>query len=77
MNKSILYLCRKNAFLVKLSRDFFIIYRDCIDDKMVSMLSLSVVGHGLKPWLGQTKDGKICIYYFSAKHAALRSMSKD
>jgi len=46
-----------DAFLVKLSRDFFIKYRDCIDDEMVSMLSLSVVGHGFKPWLGQTKDG--------------------
>ena len=41
---------------------------------MVSMftLSQSVVDRGL----GQTKDCKIGIYYFSAKHTALRSKTK-
>jgi hypothetical protein len=45
---------------------------------MVSMftLSQSVVDRGFEPWLGQTKDCKIGIYYFSAKHTALRSKSK-
>ena len=39
---------------------------------MVSVLSLSVVDHGLKPWSGHTKDYKIGICSFSAKHTALR-----
>ena len=33
--------------------------------------------HGFEPTSGQTKDYKIGIYNFSAKHAALRSKSKD
>jgi hypothetical protein len=33
--------------------------------------------HGFEPTSGQTKDYKISIYSFSAKHAALRSKSKD
>ena len=44
---------------------------------MVSMLASSAVDRGFKPRSGQTKDGKIGICYFSAKHAALRSKSKD
>ena len=44
---------------------------------MVSMLSSSVVDHGFEPWLGQTKDCKIGICCFSAKHAALRSKNKN
>ena len=44
---------------------------------MVSMLALSVVDHGFKPWSGQTKDYQIGICCFSAKHAALRRKSKD
>jgi len=35
------------------------------------MLASSVVGHGFEPRLGHTKDYKICISCFSAKHAAL------
>ena len=37
----------------------------------------SVVDRGFEPRSGQTKDYKICICCFSAKHAALRSESKD
>jgi hypothetical protein len=44
---------------------------------MVSVLASSAVDHGFKPRSGQTKDYKIGICYFSAKHAALRSKSKD
>jgi len=44
---------------------------------MVSMLASSVVDRGFEPWSGQTKDYKIGICCFSAKHAALRRKSKD
>jgi hypothetical protein len=44
---------------------------------MVGMLSLSVVNDGLEPLSRQTKDYQIDICCFSAKHAALRSKSKD
>jgi hypothetical protein len=44
---------------------------------MVSVLALSVVDIGFEPRSGQTKDYKIGICCFSAKHAALRSKSKD
>ena len=40
---------------------------------MVSMLTSSVVDHGFKPCVGY----EIGICCFSAKHAALRSLSKD
>jgi len=38
---------------------------------------LSVVNHGFEPRSGQSKDYKIGICCFSAKHAALRRKSKD
>jgi hypothetical protein len=44
---------------------------------MVSMLVSSAVDSGLEPRSGQTKDYKIGICCFSAKHAALRRKSKD
>ena len=44
---------------------------------IVSMLTSSVVGRGFEPPSGQTKDNKIGICCFSAKHAALRRKSKD
>jgi hypothetical protein len=43
----------------------------------VSPPPLSVVIHGLELWSGQTKDFKIDICYFSAKHASLRRKNKD
>ena len=43
----------------------------------MSMLASSAVDRGFKPWSGQTKDYKIGICCFSAKHAALRRKSKD
>ena len=44
---------------------------------MVSMLASSVVDRGFEPQSGQTKDYKIDICCFSAKHGALRRKSKD
>ena len=44
---------------------------------MVSMLASSAVDREFKPRSGQTKDYKIGICCFSAKHAALRRKSKD
>ena len=44
---------------------------------MVSVLTSSAVDHGFKPRSGQTKNYKIGICWFSAKHAALRRKSKD
>ena len=44
---------------------------------MVSLLALSVVDRGFEPRSGQTKDYKIGICCFSAKHAALWIKSKD
>ena len=44
---------------------------------MVSDLALSIVDPGLEPRSGQTKVYKIGICCFFAKHAALRSKSKD
>jgi hypothetical protein len=44
---------------------------------MVSMLALSAVNRGFEPRSGQTKDYKIGICFFSAKHAAFRRKSKD
>ena len=44
---------------------------------MVSVLASSAVDRGFEHWSGQSKDYKIGICCFSAKHAALRSKSKD
>ena len=44
---------------------------------IVSMLTLSTVDRGFESRSAQTKDYKIGICSFSAKHAALRRMSKD
>ena len=44
---------------------------------MVSMLASSAVDHGFKLCLGQTKDYKIGICCYSAKHTSLWCKSKD
>ena len=56
---------------------FFKIFFNCIGGLMVRVLSSSVVDRGFEPRSGQTKDYKIDICCFSAKHTALRSKSKD
>jgi len=44
---------------------------------MVSMLTSSVLYHGLQLWSGHTKDYNIDICCFYAKHAAFTSKNKD
>ena len=48
-----------------------------IDGAMVSVLASSVVDRGFEHRSGQTKDCKIGICCFSAKHAAFRRKRKD
>jgi hypothetical protein len=50
---------------------------DRIGGVMVSMLASSVVDCEFEPQSGQTRDFKIRICCFSAKHAELRWKSKD
>ena len=50
---------------------------DHIGYVMVSVLASSAVDRGFEPRSGQTKDYKIGICCFSAKHTALRRKSKD
>ena len=51
--------------------------KSCIGVVMVGVLAQSAVDRGFEPRQGQTKDYKIGICCFSAKHASLRSKSKD
>jgi hypothetical protein len=44
---------------------------------MVRVLTSSAIDRGFEPRSGKTKDYKIGICCFSAKHAALRRKSKD
>ena len=44
---------------------------------MAIMIASSAVGRGFDPRSGQTKDCKIGMCCFSAKHAALRRKSKN
>ena len=44
---------------------------------MVSVFASSALDGGFEPRSGQTKDYKIGICCFSAKHTALRGKSKD
>jgi hypothetical protein len=48
-----------------------------IGDVRISVLASSAVDRGFDPRSGQTKDDKIGICCFAAKHAALRNKSKD
>ena len=43
---------------------------------MVSVLPSSAIDDGFKSWVGQTKDYKIGICCFSARHTALKRKSK-
>jgi hypothetical protein len=58
-----------------ISMNSFYFYR--IGGVKVSVLTSSVVDSGFEPRSGQTKDYKIGICCFSAKHTALRRKSKD
>jgi hypothetical protein len=50
---------------------------NCIGGVLFSVLASNAIDHGFNPRSGQTKDYKISICCFLAKHAALRSKSKD
>ena len=50
---------------------------DCISVVMVSILALSVVDCRFEPRSSQTKDYKIGICCFFAKHAELKIKGKD
>ena len=52
-------------------------FQDHMGGVVVSVLASSVVDRGFKSWLGQTKEFKIGICYFSVKHAVSRKKSKD
>ena len=51
--------------------------RNSIGGVMVSVLASGAVDRGFELRSDQTKDYKIGIYCYSAKHAALRRKSKD
>jgi hypothetical protein len=50
--------------------------RNRIGDVVVSVLAMSAVDRGFEPRSGQTKEYKIGICCFSAKHAALIKSSQ-
>ena len=64
-------------FFITISSYFTINVVNRIGDVMVSVLASSVVDPGFEPRSGHTKDYKIGVCCFSAKHAALRRKSKD
>jgi hypothetical protein len=56
---------------------YYTICLNRIGGVMVSMFTSSTVDRGFEPCSSQTKDYKIDICCFSAKHAELRRKSKD
>jgi len=58
--------------LIILMKSVYWINVGCTGGVVVSMLSLSAVDSGFEPWPGQTKDNKIGISCFSAKHATFK-----
>ena len=54
-----------------------VLWLSCICGEMVSVLVSSAVDRRFEPRSDQTKDYKIDISCFFAKHAALRRKSKD
>jgi hypothetical protein len=64
-------------FQLRFIGDLYIISFNRISGVMVSMLASSAVDRGFQSRLGQTKDYKIGICCFSAKHAALKRKSKN
>ena len=61
---------RDNPTYIKVKEQHF--YCNHVGGVMVSMLTSSAIDCGFEPWSGQTKDYKIGICCFSAKHAPLR-----
>ena len=56
---------------------FYLLFLRYIGGVTASMLTISVVVPGVKPFSGQTKDYKICGCCISVKHAVFKSKSKD
>ena len=56
---------------------FWFLNNYCLGSEMVSMLPLSVEDHRFNPRPGQTKDIKLDIYCFLAKHATFRNNKKE
>jgi hypothetical protein len=52
-------------------------FYNCISGIIVSVLALSAADCGFEHKSGETKEYKIAICCFSAKHVALRRKSKD
>ena len=50
---------------------------NCIGGVMVSVIASNAVDLGFEHWSDQTRGYNIGICCFSAKHTALRSLSKD
>ena len=69
---------RKATILPKTNKHnrFTITYINCISGVMASVLASSVVDRGFEPRSDQTKDYKIGICCFFAKHTSLRRKSK-
>jgi hypothetical protein len=69
------YLLENSSMLLGQYKYFIIQHSNIanrISGVMVSLIALSVVGRGFKPWSGQTKDYEIGICYCSAMRAALK-----
>jgi hypothetical protein len=75
-NSAILHGENKLIFNEMMMR-FALHYTNTLSSVMVSVIASSAVYRGFEPRLGQTKDYKIDICCFSAKHEALRRKSKD
>jgi hypothetical protein len=54
-----------------------LIFSCVVWNALVSVLALSTIDHWTEPLFCQTKDCKMDIYCFSAKHTTLRCKSKD
>jgi hypothetical protein len=65
------------TLLWKISHSGYSKFRTRIGGVMVSLLASSAVDRRFEPRSGQTKDYKIGICCFSAKHAALRRNNKN
>ena len=77
-----IYICKEKKVIVlflrqKVVKCFSQLGQNRISGVMVSVLTWSAVDHGFKPRSGQTKDYKIDMCCFSAKHVALRRKGND
>ena len=71
---------KMSSYLIEFGHHFYIFFpfdvsfpENRICGVMVSVLASNAVDRGFESWSGQTKDYKIDICCFSAKHATLRA----